>query len=555
MCVLALVSVVGVLATGCTKGAEEGGGTTAPSETTTATTGDSPAPTTTGETAPPPEPEVPEGPVLRLNLGEGPSSLDPAAARDVAAGNVLTSILDPLVRLDDEQGVVPALADRWRIEDEGRTIVFHLRSDGVWSNGDPVTASDFEYAWKRAMAPRFAKANAGRFADIVGARAYTTCDPEKRKCAQLADRVGVEALDDVTLEVRLKRQAPWYVQQVAHWAFLPVHEPTITEYKRRWTDPANIVTNGPFALADWVRKASITLDRWDGWRAAGDVQLARIEASMIAEPADGLAAFEGGELDACIEGACLPRADVPRLAETPEFAAFPAPATAYLGIDVGRVPDPGQRRAIAIALNRRAIVVDAVPGAESPATSLTPVGVPGFAEINAAFLTDSARRAKARRLLKKADDPKTTLTLAYPVGTAALADLVQHQLGRVGLDVKLRKRAEEGSPADLELTRLTAPGADAIDALGLFVCGSADNGTGFCDKAYDKLVAKARTTPDDAERYAIYAELEAMLTGSKGEFPAVPVYWDTLDVLRQTSVEGFEPNLYGLVDFTQVVLP
>ncbi len=90
--------------------------------------------------------------------------------------------------------------------------------------------------------------------------------------------------------------------------------------------------------------------------------------------------------------------------------------------------------------------------------------------------------------------------------------------------------------------------------LGRFVCGADGNGTGFCDEAYDRLVKKIRRTVDDADRYAIYGELEGMLTGKKGEFPAIPMYWDTLEVLRRTTVDGFEPNLYGLVDFRQVTL-
>jgi oligopeptide transport system substrate-binding protein len=463
-------------------------------------------------------------------------------------------MFEPLVRLDDDQGVIPNLADRWTVSDDGRTVAFHLRANGVWTNGDPVTATDFEYAWKRAMSPRFARANAAWFMDIVGAPAYTACDADKQDCAALRDRVGVEALDDVTLEVRLSRPAPWFVQRVAHWAFLPVHEPTIEKYKRRWTAPENIVTNGPFTLESWIRGSTISLVRWDLWRDATDVQLARIEGQTVASKFAGLAAFEADAVDACLERACVPARELDRLLLQPEFASFPAPATAYVGVNVERVPDAAQRQAMAIALNRKAITANAVPGPEAPAVTLTPAGVPGFPTLGDAYLTDQPRRAKAKKLIGKLDDVKKELTLAYPSGEDALASLVQTQLSKVGLDVTLEQHAEgKDGGADLYLGSVAAEDPDAIDVLAQWACTESENG--FCSPEYDKLLRQARHAVDPSDRFALYAQLEEMLTGKKGEFPAIPVYWGTASLLRRATVQGFEPDLLGLVDFTKVSAP
>ena len=124
-------------------------------------------------------------------------------------------------------------------------MTFRLRDDGRWTNGDRVTALDFEYAWKRVLDPTLAAGNASQFYGIVGATAYNSCE---RDCEKLRERVGVKALDERTLEVTLTSPQPWFIDQVAHVPFLPVHRATVERFGRRWTEPANIVTNGPYRL-------------------------------------------------------------------------------------------------------------------------------------------------------------------------------------------------------------------------------------------------------------------------------------------------------------------
>ena len=124
-------------------------------------------------------------------------------------------------------------------------MTFHLRSDGKWTNGDPVTAEDFEYSWKRTISPELAADYAYQFYGIVGAADYNAC---QKNCDALADKVGVKALDDTTLEVKLTTPQPWFVQQVSHTSFLAVHRATVEQFGDRWTDPKNIVTDGPFTV-------------------------------------------------------------------------------------------------------------------------------------------------------------------------------------------------------------------------------------------------------------------------------------------------------------------
>src|ERR671925_2382424 len=161
--------------------------------------------------------------VITVNWGAEPPSLDPGLATDTTSSNVLLNIMDPLVRLGADLEPTPALAESWDVE--GRVVTFHLRDDGRWTNGDPVTADDFEYSWKRTLDPKLAADYAYQLYGIVGAEAYNNAKPAE--AAALRERVGVKALDDRTLQVTLTSEQPWFVQQAAHHSFLGVHRSTV----------------------------------------------------------------------------------------------------------------------------------------------------------------------------------------------------------------------------------------------------------------------------------------------------------------------------------------
>src|SRR5687768_15399068 len=139
--------------------------------------------------------------VITVNWGSEPPSLDPGLASDTTSANILLNIMDPLVKLDDDLNPVPAAAESFETSEDGLTVTYVLRDGLKWTNGDPVVAGDFEWAWKRTMSPELAADYAYQFAGIVGANEYTACDAKKDDCTALRDKVGVTAVDDKTLEV------------------------------------------------------------------------------------------------------------------------------------------------------------------------------------------------------------------------------------------------------------------------------------------------------------------------------------------------------------------
>ncbi|HET8751139.1 MAG TPA: peptide ABC transporter substrate-binding protein [Gaiellaceae bacterium] len=500
--------------------------------------------------------------VLKMAWGAEPPSLDPGLATDTTSSNVLLNIMDPLVRLDDDLRPVPSLAKSWDVD--GKVVTFHLRDDGRWTNGDPVTAHDFEYSWKRTLDPKLAADYAYQLYGIVGAEAYNSAKPAQ--AAELRDKVGVKALDDRTLQVTLTSAQPWFVQQVAHHSFLAVHEPTIEKYGMKWTEAANIVTNGPFKLAGWKHDASITLAKNADWRNAADVALDRVDGKIIVEGTTRLQAFQAGDIDV-LDGGGLPTSSLPRLKQTPEYEKYPALGTYYYGFNLKNIPDVNQRRAMAFAIDRQAIIDHVAQADQIPATGMVPKGMPGFDVIKQDFLPARADIHKANQFMAKVENPKRQITLVYnnAPGHKEIAVAVQAMWRELGIYVTIK--AQEWAqflqvlgppPSDtVYVYRLgwIADYGDPMNFLELWTSKSGNNNSRFASPAYDRLIDQARNTPNDAARYEIYRQAEAMLTGPQGAMPIAPIYWYTYTNLERQSVKDtFEINPLDQFDLSKVVI-
>ena len=501
--------------------------------------------------------------VININWGAEPPSLDPGLATDTTSGDVITNIMDPLVKLDKDLEPIPNLAKSWTVADDGKTVTFKLRDDGRWTNGDPVTAQDFEWSWKRTISPELAADYAYQFFGIVGAAEYNAC---KENCDALRDKVGVKALDDHTLQVELTSQQPWFVQQVAHQSFLAVHRATVEKFGRKWTDPANIVSDGPFKLARWAHDSRLDLVKWDGWRNADQVKLQRINGSMITEGTTALRAFEAGELDTSGQG--LPPVDLPRLKETPEYSQYPGLGTYYYGVNIETVPDVKQRRAMALAIDRQTIIDNIAQGDQLPASGFTPKGMPGFDTLtaNSPWLPAHGDVDKATQLMSEVKNPQKDVTLLInnAPGHKEIAVAVQSMWQKLGLHVTISQQDWAqylqflGPPPDpsMDAFRLgwIADYVDAMNFLELWKCGSGNNNTNFCDPSYDTLVEQARKTPDNAKRFELYEQLEDKLVGKDGAMPIVPIYWYTFVQLERSSIkDSLNVSPLGLTDYSKVV--
>ncbi len=504
--------------------------------------------------------------ILRMGWGAEPPSLDPGLATDTTSSNVLLAIMDPLVRLNSETNEAePSLAESWDISEDGKTVTYHLSPDGKWTNGDPVTAGDFVYSWKRTLSPELAADYAYQLYGVVGGAEYNSCT---KKCEALADKVGVEAPDDSTLVVHLTSAQPWFIQQSAHHSFLAVHQATVEQFGDKWTEPANIVTNGPFKLAKWEHEAEIDLVKNDEWRDAASVKLTSIPGKIVVDGTTRVQSFESGEIDA-LDGSGIPPDEIARLKETPEYELYPSLGTYYYGVNMKNIPDIHQRRALSLAMNRREIIDQIAQADQLVATGMSPKGISGFDEINpnSPWTPEEADLEQAKDEFSQAANPKKDINLFFnnAPGHKEIATAVQAQWTQLGINSTLKQQEWAqyleflGPPPNnaVDVYRLgwIYDFPDAINGLELWTCDSGNNNTNFCDKDFDALVAQAKETPDETARFAIYKQLEDKLFGQDGALPIMPIYWYTYPNLEKLSVKDtFFISSLDQIDFTKVVV-
>ncbi len=502
--------------------------------------------------------------VITINWATEPPSLDPGLATDTTSSNVLGNIMDGLITLEGEDLTpTPALAESWDIE--RTTGTFHLSDAGRWTNGDPVTAEDFEYSWLRTISPDLAADYAYQFYGIVGASEYNGCE---QNCDALRDKVGIDAVDSRTLRVELTSPQPWFIQQIAHTSFLPVNRSAVEQFGNKWTEASNIVTNGPFRLARWDHNSRLDLVKWEDWRDADSVSLNRVNGRMISEGTTAVQAFEAGELDETGALGGLPPEELPRLQGMPEYEQTPSLGTYYYGINVDNVPDVNQRRAMALAIDRQSIIDNVAQAGQLPASGFTPEGMPGFDTINpdSEWLPASGDMEKAQELMDQVQDPVKDITLVIndAPGHREIAVAVQDMWSDLGIDVEIQQQEwaqflEALGPPPAKTTDAYRLGwigdfVDAFNFLELWTCNSGNNNTNYCNDDYDALVTQARNTPDEAERFDLYAQMEQIMFGPDGDVPLIPIYYYTNVSLQKDSIrDTFTQDLLDQIDLTKVV--
>src|SRR5215470_12200187 len=272
----------------------------------------------------------PEPDTLRMNIGAEPPSLDWHLTTDSISFDVVSNLMVGLTQYRNDLSCAPACAQSWEILDGGRRYRFHLRPDLLWSDRKRVVAYDFEYAWKRLLNPKTAAQYAYFLYDIENAFEYNT---GKVSDAAL---VGVHALDDTTLEVKLKKPAAYFIYLTAFCPTLPQRQDVVERWGERWTEPEHIVTNGPFLLRRWVHEYKIELAANRSF-FEGCPALKKIKMFMIAEQATAFALYENDELD-YVDNRSFSTPDVERYKRSPEYRNIPLLRNNYIGFNVHKKP-------------------------------------------------------------------------------------------------------------------------------------------------------------------------------------------------------------------------
>lgn len=344
---LIVLTMVLSLSVGCAKPQE----TTPPAETP-------------GETTPPAEEMSSD--LLVWNMKVDPQTWDPTLNSAADGGHLINNLFDGLTR-ETEEGIEPAQAESWDISDDKMTYTFHLRDGLKWSDGQPLTAKDFEYSWKRACDP----ATASEYSFIV--TSYLVGGEEYFNGTGSRDDVGVKALDDTTLEVKLKFPVPYFLSLTTFYTYNPVRQDIVEANGEGWEkDPTTCISNGPFKLTEYQTGDHITMVKNDNYWAADTVKLAGVKGLMIVEGTTELSGYENGEI-AVLDSIIIDQ--IPRLQkEDPYFKINSHIGTYYVNfnVDDAVMGNVLVRKAFALAIDRKQFVEQVTKGGQIPATGFVP---------------------------------------------------------------------------------------------------------------------------------------------------------------------------------------
>ena len=329
---------------------------------------------------------------FRMAVRAEPPTLDGSLATDNVSFDILTNLMEGLTQYNNRLEPIPAIAKQWEFSDDKKTITFFLRDDAFWTDGQPVTAHDFEFSWKRLLNPATAAEYAYFLFDLENAFEYNS--------GQIKDvnQIGVKALSPFVLQVKLKRPVVYFPSITTFMVTFPQREDIITKYGELWTDPEHIVTNGPFILSEWDHEYKLVL-KANAHYYGGKPKINTVIAYVVEEATTALTLYETGELD-MVE---LPPVAIPHYKDRPEHQTLSLLRGYYYGFTVDKPPfdDPKVRRAFAHAIDRSRIP-EILKGGEVPIASWIPKGIFGFNySIGAKF--DSG---KASTLLAEAGYPQ-----------------------------------------------------------------------------------------------------------------------------------------------------
>lgn len=499
--------------------------------------------------------------VLLWNVGADPKTIDPTLNGASDGGDVINQTFEGLTR--EKSGIVyPGIAESWDVSEDGLTITFNLRESN-WSDGTPLTAHDFVYSWKRGMDPATASEYSWiwEYTNIVGAADAAFGEGS-------LDDVGVTALDDYTLEVKLLNPTDYIVSLLSFYHFMPTKQSAVeSAADGAWAkDPALAVSNGPFVLTSYTIGQGLVLEKNPEYWNAENVMLDKIDAVFIDEESTAYQAFQSGELQFIPS---VPTAEVPRLiAEDPQFYVFPLLGTYYYNFNMKLElwADPLVRKAINMAIDRE-LICDTLGAGQIPAAGFVPPGFPD-AEGNDFFetagtyglATDDSKVEEAQALLAEAGYPNgegfPEFTIMYNTseGHQMVAEIIQEMLKtNLGLNASLENQEwavfqDTRKVGDYELSRggWLTDFMDPSGLLSIFTTGNAYNDPKFENAEYDRLLSLSSQTRGAEHFEALYAAQDILMT----ELPIVPVYHYSDTMLVSDVVVGWDRSVLGTVDFS-----
>lgn len=477
--------------------------------------------------------QLAEKQTLVRNNGAEVQSLDPHKIEGVPESNVNRDLFEGLLVTDVDGHPAPGVAEKWENKDF-KVWTFHLRKDAKWSDGTPVTAEDFVYSWQRLANPNTASPYAsylqyGHIAnidDIIAGKKPVT-------------DLGVKAIDANTFEVTLSEPVPYFYKLLVHPSVSPVPKSAVEKFGEKWTQPANIVTNGAYKLKDWVVNERMVLERnpqyWDNAKTV----INQVTYLPISSEVTDVNRYRSGEIDMTYNNMPIElfqklKKEIPK-----EVHVDPYLCTYYYEINNQKAPftDVRVRTALKLALDRDIIVNKVKNQGDLPAYSYTPPYTDGMKLVEPEWFkwSQEKRNEEAKKLLAEAGytaDKPLTFNLLYNTSdlhkklAIAVASIWKKNLGA---NVKLENQewktfldTRHQGTFDVARAGWCADYNEPTSFLNTMLSDSSNNTAHYKSPAFDKIIGDTLKVTDDTQRAELYAKSEEQLDKDSA---IVPVYY------------------------------
>ena len=486
--------------------------------------------------------------VLNRGNGSEPKSLDPAFVDTAAESNILGDILIGLTTLDAAARPIPGMAERWEISQDGKTWTFHLRK-ALWSDGHPVTAGDFVFAWQRLLDPKTAAPYAYNLWVLKNAKAISngTMPPSA---------LGVRAANDATLIVQLEHPAAYLPELLTHDTAYPVPRHVVQAKGNAWAKIGTYVGNGPYLPTQWVLNERLTLTKNPRFYDVAHVRIDQVNYVPLEDSNSALKRIRAGELDM---QSPIPATAIDWLRANMGGALRMTPylSLSYITMNNGRAPlnDVRVRKALNLALDREVVTGKVLKLGDLPAYAFVPPGVanfPGGAAMDFKPMPQQARVEQARALMQQAgygaNNPlRLTLETTHDPDNKRVAAVLQAMLRAIDVDLAIQSadlqihyRNMQTGQYEIATAVWIADFNDATNFLDLLQSSSGNNYARYKSAAYDKALAAAQDEPDPAKRGQLLLGAEKI---ALRDYPWIPWRFRVTQNLVQPWVKGFVSNV------------
>ncbi|WP_159121812.1 oligopeptide ABC transporter substrate-binding protein OppA [Citrobacter werkmanii] len=477
--------------------------------------------------------QLAEKQTLVRNNGSEVQSLDPHKIEGVPESNINRDLFEGLLISDVDGKPSPGVAEKWDNKDF-KVWTFHLRKDAKWSDGTPVTAQDFVYSWQRLATPNTASPYASylQYGHIVN---IDDIIAGKKPVTDL----GVKAIDDHTFEVTLSEPVPYFYKLLVHSSVSPVPKAAVEKYGDKWTQPANIVTNGAYKLKDWVVNERIVLERNTNYWDNAKTVINQVTYLPISSEVTDVNRYRSGEIDMTYNNMPIELFQKLKKEIPNEVHVDPYLCTYYYEINNQKAPfnDVRVRTALKLAMDRDIIVNKVKNQGDLPAYSFTPPYTDGAKLVEPEWFkwSQEKRNEEAKKLLAEAGytaEKPLTFDLLYNTSdlhkklAIAAASIWKKNLGA---NVKLENQewktfldTRHQGNYDVSRAGWCADYNEPTSFLNMVLSDSSNNTVHYKSPAFDKLIADTLKVTDEAQRSELYSKAEQQLDKDSA---IVPVYY------------------------------